>query len=115
MNARRFGLAFIVAATLASIASAADAPPATKPAAGDGRSAPITVRMLVERAGQPDVGETAEQVLKLGSTPDSPPPMKEAAAWIKANRDSFINVNKAPLTATPWGVATLRPAAGDAP
>jgi hypothetical protein len=113
MNADRFA-STIVAVLFTAAASAADAPPATKPAAGEGRSSPITVGMLVERAGQPDVGETAEQVLKLGASPDAPQPMKDAAAWIKANHESFINVYKAPLTATPWGSATLRPAAGDA-
>jgi hypothetical protein len=108
-------LAAAAALALVAALGAEAPPPSTKPVGGEGRSASMIVRMLVDLAGQPDAAESADQVLKLAEAKDASPPVKEAAAWVTANRESFVNVYKAPLKVTPWGAATFKPAAGEAP
>lgn len=104
----------LAATSIASPTFAQATRAATRPVS-DGQSAVLIVRELVDRAGAPGAAAAVRQVEELGQPNDAPQPMRNAAAWVKANREAVEGVTKGQLPATPWGAATYRAAGAPLP
>lgn len=89
-------------------AGASTTPPSATRPVTDGLSASLIVRQLVDHVGKPDAAATVRHVVEIGEPNDAPKGMRDAARWVKANRQSVEGTAAVALPASPWGAATVR-------